>query len=94
MDADFEPAMLLADGLDALDLAFKRCFEIAFDLRVERRLVVLHDQKIVGFGIEDGLDDGRIVSHGVDRHQGALDIEAFQKGRSGGGLDRLLIDRL
>jgi len=67
MGADFEPAMLLADSLDPLDLAGRRCFEIAFDLRVERRLVVLHGQKIVGLGIEDGLGDGRIASHGDTR---------------------------
>jgi hypothetical protein len=39
-------------------------------------LVVLHGQKVVGLGIEDRLGDVGIASDGIDRDQGASEIEA------------------
>jgi hypothetical protein len=59
--SDFEPAVLLANGPGPLDLAGMCYVEIAFHVGVERRLVVL-DGRIVSFGIENALGDGRIAS--------------------------------
>ena len=82
MGTNLNAAVLLADGLDPLDLVGWCRFEIALDIGMERRLVVLHGQKIVGLGVEDRLGDVGIASHGIDRHQGALKIEALNKGRN------------
>jgi hypothetical protein len=37
-----DAAVVLADRLDLFDLAGRHCFEIAFDIGMECRLVVLH----------------------------------------------------
>jgi hypothetical protein len=83
MGANLDAAVVLADRLDLFDLAGRRCFEIAFDIGMECRLVVLHGQKVVGLGIEDRLGDVGVASDGIDRDQGAGEIEALHKGRNG-----------
>jgi hypothetical protein len=52
MGTNLDPAVLLTDGLDQLDLVGSCRFEIALDIGMERRLVVFHGQKIVGLGAE------------------------------------------
>jgi hypothetical protein len=42
--------VILANGLAPLDLAGRCRFEIAFNIGMECRLVVLHGQKIVDLG--------------------------------------------
>ena len=56
--ANLETAMVLVDGLDLLDFGCRRGCEIAFDLGVERWLVVLDGEQVVGPGIEGRLGDG------------------------------------
>jgi hypothetical protein len=60
MGAEFDPAVILTEGLEPLDLAGRCGVEIAFDVGMQRRLVVLDGQKVVGLGIADRLGDGRI----------------------------------
>ena len=55
--ANLETAVALVDGLDLLDFGGRRGCEIAFDLGVERRLVVLDGEQVVGPGIEGRLGD-------------------------------------
>ncbi len=43
--------------------------EVALDLCMQGRLIVLHRQEVVGPGVEDGLGDARVATHGVDGHQ-------------------------
>ena len=50
--AKLEAAVVLADGLGLLDFDRRRGCEIAFDLGVERRLVVLDGEQVVGPGIQ------------------------------------------
>ena len=59
-------AALTDTAFEPLDLAGRRCFEIAFDVGMQRWLVVLDGQKIVSLGVEDALGDVGIASHGVD----------------------------
>jgi hypothetical protein len=92
--SDLDPAVILAQGLEPIDLAGRCCFEVTFDVGMQRRLVVLHGQKIVGLGVENALGNVRIASHGVDRDQGALEIDAIEKGRNSGDFVRFFIDRL
>ena len=61
---------------------------------MKRRLVVLHGQQVVGLGVEDGLGDVRIASHGVDGDQGAFEVEALHQRRDGGDLVGFFVDRL
>jgi hypothetical protein len=91
---DLDAAVVLAKGLDLRDLDGRRGFEIAFDVGMERRLVILDGQKVVGLGVENRLGDVGIASHGIDRDQGALKVEALDEGRNGGDLVRFFIDRL
>ena len=84
--ANLETAVVLVDGLDLLDFGGRRGFEIAFDIGVERRLVVLDGEKVVGPGVEDRLGDGGLAAHGIGRDQGALQIEPFHQRRNGGDL--------
>ena len=46
---------------------------------MQRRLVLLHRQHVVRFGIDDGLRDFRLAAHGVDGHQRARDFEDFEE---------------
>jgi len=48
--ANLEAAMVLVDGLDLLDFGGRRGCEIAFDLGVKGRLVVLDGEQVVGPG--------------------------------------------
>ena len=80
MGSDFEPPVLLSDSLGALDLAGRNRVEIAFDVGVQRRLVVLDGQEVVSFGIENALGDARIASHGIDRYQRAFDVDPGPEG--------------
>jgi hypothetical protein len=50
--ANLETAVVLVDGLDLLDFGCRRGCEIAFDFGVERRLVVLDGEQVVGPGVE------------------------------------------
>ena len=72
--------------LRPFDLVGRGGIEISFDFGMKRRLVVLHGQKVVGFGIEDALSDVRIASHGINGDQGAFEVEAFHQCRDGGDL--------
>ena len=47
VDSDLDPAVILARGLEPIDLAGRCCFEVTFDVGMQRLLVVLHGQKIV-----------------------------------------------
>jgi hypothetical protein len=58
------------------------------------RLVVLHCQQVVGLGVADRLGDVGIASHGTDRDQSAVEIEALYEGRNGGDLVRFFGDGL
>ena len=75
--SDFQPAMALVDSLRLLDRVGRCGIEIAFNFGMKGRLVVLHSQKVVGFGIEDALSDVRIASHGIDGDQGAGEVDAL-----------------
>ena len=81
--AKLETAMVLVDGLDLLDFGCRGGCEIAFDFGVERRLVVLDDEQVVGPGIEGRLGDGGLAAHSIGRDQGTLEIEPFDEGRNG-----------
>ena len=59
--ANLETAVVLVDGLDLLDFGRRRGCEIAVDFGMERRLVVLDGQKVVGLGIEDRPGDGDLA---------------------------------
>jgi hypothetical protein len=53
---------------------------------MERRLVVLDGQKVIGLGVEDRLGDGGIAPHGIGRNQSALEVEPLHQSRNGGDL--------
>ena len=53
---------------------------------MERRLVVLDGEQVVGPGVEGGLGDGGLAAHGIGRDQGTLEIEACDEGRNSGDL--------
>ena len=83
--------MVFVDGLDPLDLACWRSFEIAPDLGMQGRLVVLDRQQVVGLGLKGRLGDGGVAAHGVNRDQGPSEIQTLHQGRDGGDLVRLLL---
>jgi hypothetical protein len=64
--AHLDAAVVLADRLDLLDLARWRCFEIALDVGMQRRLIVLHRQQVVGLGVEDRLGDVGIAIASIE----------------------------
>src|SRR5882724_2430959 len=55
MGADLDAAVVLANRRNLLDLAGRRGFEIALDIGMQGRLVVLNGEKVVGVGVEDRL---------------------------------------
>jgi hypothetical protein len=60
-NCNLETAMVLVDGLNLLEFGRRRGCEIAFDLCVERRLVALDGEQVVGPGIEGRLSDGDLA---------------------------------
>jgi hypothetical protein len=85
MGADFEPAVLFADALAAFDFCARCGVEIAFDIGMQRRLVVLTANR-VGAGIENVVGDVGMTAHGIDRDQRAFKIDALDECRNGGDL--------
>jgi hypothetical protein len=57
MVTHLDAAVVFASRLNLLDFLGGHCFKIAFDVGLERWLVVLDSQKIVGPGIEHRLGD-------------------------------------
>jgi len=94
VEAELEAAMVLADCLELFDLRGRRGVEIAPDVLMQGRLVVLDCQQVVGLGVADRLGDVGIASHGIDRNQSALEIEALYEGWNGGDLIRFFEDGL
>jgi hypothetical protein len=94
MGSDFEPAMALLGSLRALELIGRCRIEITLDVGMKGRLVVLHGQKVVGLGIKDALRNVRIASHGINRDQGAFEVDAFHERRDGGDLVGFFVGRL
>jgi hypothetical protein len=45
MGSDLKSAMILADRLEPIEFARRCCFKIAFDLGMERRLVILYGRR-------------------------------------------------
>lgn len=68
--------------------------EVALDLRLEARLIVLDRQEIVAAGIDDRRGDGGIAGDGVDGDERAREREPFQQRRDRLGLARLVGHRL
>ena len=80
----FDTAVVFFKGGCAGNLARRRGLEIAFDLSMQGRLVILDGKQIVAVGIADGLGGAGIAARGVDGHQRAGHVEAFEQHRNGG----------
>ena len=92
--AGLDAAVILVDGLCGLHLAAGRVSEIGLDFGMQRRLVALERQEVIGLCVGDGLGDLGIGGDGVDGDQGGLDGQPLQNGQDGGALILFGVDRL
>ena len=77
MGAHLDAAVVLAYGRDLLDRGGGRGFKITVDVGMKRRLVIFDGQQVVGLGVKDRLGDVGIASHGINRDQSAVKVEAL-----------------
>ena len=91
MIADLQTTVVLANRLVLIQFVRRSGFEVAFDLLMQGRLVILDGQEVVATRIQDGLRDGRAAPHGVDRNQGAFQVQALEQRRYGHDLVGLFV---
>ena len=72
--------MVLLDGLDLIHIAARiAVVEPARDILVQRRVVVLERQHIVGLVLDDGLCHRLLAAHRVDRDDRASELQLGQQ---------------
>ena len=75
-----------------LGVLFQRRVDRLLDLLVERRLVLLDGQDVVGFGLTDLLGDLLLAAHRIDRDQCPGDLQQLQQFRNRRDLVGFLLD--
>ncbi|GJD67050.1 hypothetical protein MPEAHAMD_7254 [Methylobacterium frigidaeris] len=81
MAADLAAAVAEIDGLVAVEAGLPGVCEEQAHVLGEHGPVVFEREEIVGALVEDGLGDGGLRAHGVDRHQGAGQLQPLQQQR-------------
>ena len=88
--AGLDAAVILVDGLYGLNLALGRGGEVGLDVGMQRRLVALERQQVIG----PCLGDLVIGGDGVDGDERALDGQPLQDDQDAGAVVLLSLDRL
>src|SRR5215470_9688226 len=78
--------------LEPLEVGGEGGLEGGDDVRLQRRLVALDLQQVVGPALADGLGNVRLAAHGVDAHQRALQLQQPQQPGDGGDLVGLVLN--
>ena len=77
--ARLDPAMPLLDGGFADEFIGGGGAEIVPDIRFESRLVAFEGKQVIGLMGDDLIGDLDLAAHGVDAHEGALELLGFGK---------------
>jgi hypothetical protein len=63
-----------------------------FDVLAQCALIAFEGEDVIGLLLDDLLGDVALAAHGIDGHDGALDLQHIEKRRNGDDLVRFVLD--